>query len=397
MAAPTLPRSHPALARRATRARSSEIRDLLRIVETPGVLSLAGGLPAPESLPTARIRTALDTVLGIEGATGTTALQYGPTEGLDALRSLVAGGTAGSPVLGAPDGVLVTTGSQQAIGLVARALVDPGETVVVEDPLYLGTRQILDGAGARLLPIPVDEHGLDVDRLDDALAGGLRPKLAVVVPNHSNPSGVTLAPERRAALGALADRYGFVVLEDDAYHGLGFDGPAPAPVRTHAPDRTVTLGSASKMIAPGLRIGWLGAPEWLAPTLTLLKQTLDLHTSTLDQLLVAELLRDRAFLTTHLDTIRNRNRDRAAALVSALDGVVATQAPRGGMFCWGTVAVDARAALPRAIAAGVAYVPGDAFTVARDGRRSVRLSFATLEPTALAVAADRLRTVLTAA
>ncbi len=395
MAAPTLSPTRPALARRATRARSSEIRDLLRIVETPGVLSLAGGLPAPESLPTGRIRAALDAALEFEGPTGATALQYGPTEGLDALRALVATGTAGSPAVGAPEGVLVTTGSQQGIGLVVRALVDPGATVVVEDPLYLGTRQILDALGARLAPIPVDDDGLDVDRLAGALRSGLRPKLVVVVPNHSNPSGATLAPDRRATLGALADRYGFVILEDDAYHGLGFHGPAPAPLRTHAPDRTVTLGSASKMIAPGLRIGWLGAPDWLASTLTLLKQTLDLHTSTLDQLLVAELLRDREFLATHLATIRARNGARATALVDALDGVVTTRVPRGGMFCWGSAAVDTRAALPRAIAAGVAYVPGDAFTVARDGRRSVRLSFATLDTAALSVAADRLRTVLT--
>jgi Transcriptional regulators containing a DNA-bindi ng HTH domain and an aminotransferase domain (MocR family) a nd their eukaryotic orthologs len=280
---------------------------------------------------------------------------------------------------------------------VTRALVDPGETVVVEDPLYLGTRQILDAAGARLAPIPVDDDGLDVDRFVGALASGLRPKLVVVVPNHSNPSGVTLTEERRVALGALACHYGFVILEDDAYHGLGFAGPMPAPVRSHAPELTVTLGSASKMIAPGLRIGWLGAPEWLAPTLTLLKQTLDLHTSTLDQLLVAELVRDQEFLTAHLDTIRARNADRATALVAALDGFVTTRSPRGGMFCWGTAAVDTRAAFPRAIAAGVAYVPGDAFTVARDGRHSLRLSFATLEPAALAVAADRLRTVLTPA
>jgi 2-aminoadipate transaminase len=394
MAAPTLPHARPALAHRATRARSSEIRDLLRIVETPGVLSLAGGLPAPESLPTARVRTALDAVLAVTGPTGTTALQYGPTEGLDALRTLVAPGTAGSPAVGPPDGVLVTTGSQQAIGLVVRALVDPGETVVVEDPLYLGTRQILDAVGARLAPIPVDDDGLDVDRLATALASGFRPKLVVVVPNHSNPSGVTLAPDRRAALGALADRYGFVILEDDAYHGLGFHGPAPGPLRTHAPDRTVTLGSASKMIAPGLRIGWLGAPDWLAPTLTLLKQTLDLHTSTLDQLLVVELLRDQGFLAAHLETIRARNAARATTLVAALEGVVATRVPPGGMFCWGTTTVDARAALPRSIAAGVAYVPGDAFTVARDGRRSVRLSFATLDAAALTLAADRLRRVL---
>ena len=182
----------------------------------------------------------------------------------------------------------------------------------------------------------------------------------VVVPNHSNPSGATLAVDRRVALGALArSRYGFVILEDDAYHGLGFSGPPPAPIRIHAPDHTVTLGSASKMIAPGLRIGWLGAPAWLAPTLTLVKQTLDLHTSTLDQLVVAEILRDEAFLAAHLDPRPGPHRRAGRARSPARSpGVVATRVPTGGMFCWGTARTDTRAALAGAVAAGVAYVPG---------------------------------------
>ena len=384
----------PALARRVARTRSSEIRDLLRVAESPGVLSLAGGLPAPESLPTDRVRRAVAAALDVSGPTGASALQYGPTEGLDELRALVAPGTAGSPALGPADGVLVTTGSQQAIGLVVRALVDPGSAVVVEDPLYLGTRQVLDASGARLVPVPVDDDGLDLDRLAHLLETGMRPRLVVVVPNHSNPSGATLSADRRVALGALAMRYGFAILEDDAYHGLGFAGPAPAPIRHHAPDHTVTLGSASKMIAPGLRVGWLGAPTWLAPTLTLVKQTLDLHTSSLDQLVVAEILHDEAFLDAHLTTVRARLAERAATLQAALAGTVTTRIPAGGMFCWGTARTDTRAALPHAIGRGVAYVPGDAFSVARDGRRDLRLSFATLAPTDLRVAADRLREAL---
>jgi 2-aminoadipate transaminase len=391
------PHRHPPLARRVARARSSEIRDLLRITEQPHVLSLAGGLPAPESLPRARVETALTRVLDAHGPTGPTALQYGPTEGLDELRTLVAAGTAGSPALAPEHEVLVTTGSQQAIGLVVRALVDPGATVVVEDPLYLGTRQVLEACGAALAPIPLDPDGLDVDRLADDLAGGLRPALVVVVPNHSNPSGATLAPDRRRALAGLAAHYGFVILEDDAYHGLGFTGSPTAPVGTDAPEHTVTVGSASKMIAPGLRIGWLGAPRWLAPALVLLKQSLDLHTSTLDQLVVADVVRDSAFLRGHLDAVRTRNAARAHTLCDALAGVVDVRPPAGGMFCWGTAPVATRPALERAVAEGVAYVPGDAFTVACDGERSLRLSFATLGPEDLVTAAARLRAVFAAA
>jgi 2-aminoadipate transaminase len=168
-------------------------------------------------------------------------------------------------------------------------------------------------------------------------------------------------------------------------------------VRAHAPDRTVTLGSASKMIAPGLRIGWLGAPRWLAPTLTLLKQSLDLHTSTLDQLVVADVLRDPDFLRHHLDAVRARNATRARTLCDALAGVVDARPPAGGMFCWGTAPVATRPALERAVAEGVAYVPGDAFTVACDGERSLRLSFATLGPDDLTTAAARLRAAFAAA
>jgi 2-aminoadipate transaminase len=343
------------------------------------------------------VQVALDRVLDEQGPIGPAALQYGPTEGLDVLRSLVAAGTAGSPALVPDHDVLVTTGSQQAIGLVVRALVDPGTTVVVEDPLYLGTRQVLDACGARLAPIPVDRDGLDVDRLTHELAHGLRPELVIVVPNHSNPSGTTLTADRRRELGALAGRHGFVVLEDDPYHGLGFSGARPPTVATFAPDHTVTLGSASKMIAPGVRVGWLGAPRWLAPTLTLLKQTLDLHTSTLDQLVVADIVRDPRFLSSHLDAVRARNATRARTLCDALRGVVDTDVPEGGMFCWGTAPVPTRSALTRAVDAGVAYVPGDAFTVARDGERSLRLSFATLEPEQLTIAAARLRAAFGAA
>jgi 2-aminoadipate transaminase len=168
-------------------------------------------------------------------------------------------------------------------------------------------------------------------------------------------------------------------------------------VREHARDRTVTIGSASKMIAPGLRVGWLGAPRWLTPTLTLVKQTLDLHTATLNQLVVADILRDRAFLAAHLDGVRARTETRATTLQAALAGCVTTAPVRGGMFCWGITRVDTRAAFGRAVAAGVAYVPGDAFTVARDGSHALRLSFATLAPADLVEAAGRLRAVLAVA
>ncbi|MGZ6998286.1 MAG: aminotransferase-like domain-containing protein [Acidimicrobiia bacterium] len=390
--------ARPGFAPCVARISRSEIRDLLRVVERPDVLSLAGGLPAPGALPVARIRAAADAALCRPGPNGPPALQYGPTEGLDELRELVAPGTLGSPALGPADHVLVTTGSQQALELVVRSLVGPGDPVVVEDPLYLGVRQVLDAAGATLVPVPVDADGLRVDRLADWLRTGLRPKLVTCVPNFSNPSGATLTPARRDQLADLAARYGFVVVEDNPYHGLGFaTGRPDAPVAARAPEHTVVIGSASKMLAPGLRLGFVGAPGWLAPTLAQIKQSLDLHTSTLSQMIAIELLRDPAFLAMHLTGIRRENAARAAALGDAIAPAVSCPPPTGGMFLWGEAAVDTRAMLPAALTAGVAYVPGDAFTVARDGSHSLRLSFATLTPTELRTAAARLIAVLTPA
>ena len=411
----------PRLAARTARLRSSDIREILRVVEDPRILSLAGGLPAPASLPVGRIGVALERALTRTGPNGATALQYGPTEGLTELRELVAPGTPGSPALGEAAQVLVTTGSQQGIDLVVRALVDEGAPVVVEDPLFLGTRQVLEAAGARLVPVPVDEHGLDPDRVAALLADGLRPALLVCVPNWSNPTGASLPAERRVALARLAERYGFTIVEDDPYHGLGFHPPPtddsisrrfsgpqppesatkrvvpPAAVRVHAPDHVVTLASASKMLAPGLRLGFVGAPAWLAPTLALIKQSVDLHSPTLNQLVACDLLADHAFLPAHLAAVRRANAERAIALRDALAGVVDAPVPTGGMFIWGRTAVDTRATFAAAVEAGVAYVPGDAFTVARDGTHALRLGFATLEPDDLRVAAGRLRSAFATA
>ena len=370
---------------------------MLRVAETPGVLSLAGGLPAAESLPLERIREAADRALTRAGRHGPLALQYGPTEGVDALRELVADGTPASPRLGTAERVLITTGSQQGLELVARVLLDPGDTVAVEDPVYLGARQVFAAHGASIVGIPIDADGLDTDHLTHRLASGWRPRFVYTVANFSNPSGVTLTADRRARLSALAQTYGFVIVEDDPYHALGFEGARPDPIAVHGPDHTVTLGSASKVVAPGLRVGWLHAPAWIFDALTRAKQTVDLHTPALTQLIVLDVLGDRTFLDAHLDAARSRYRMRAETLRDALCGIVTTPMPEGGMFLWGRATVDTRAAFERAIEAGVAYVPGDAFTVDRPGSHWLRMSFATLEPEDLRTAARRLDAAFDAA
>lgn len=381
----------PRLADRSTMFVSSAIRDLLHLAERDDVLSLAGGLPDGSTFPVARIAEAATRALATSGRYGASALQYGPSEGLSPFREWIAQGSAMHDGLGAITGTLVTTGSQQALDLLARVLVDPGAVVVVEDPLYLGARQVLIAAGAQLVGVDVDRDGIDVNRLEDHLARGLRPRLVYTVPHFQNPTGAVLAPDRRERLAELALRFGFVIVEDDPYAALSFSSARLASLALLAPDHVVTLGSASKVLAPGLRIGWLQAPAWIHRSLVLAKQSSDLHTPCLDQLIALDVFSDREFLAGHLHSLRSTYAEKATALHETLDGAFNTTMPRGGMFLWGTADRDTQAELPRAIDTGVAYVPGAAFGVDRDQSLALRLSYASLAPRELGDAAARLR------
>lgn len=378
------------LARRARSARSSVIRDLLRLTERPGVLSLAGGLPAPATFPVDRIAASAAASFGRVGATGPVALQYGPTEGDAELRELVASRHgAGSAQ------VLITAGSQQGLDLLARVLIDPGDVVVVEEPGYVGAIQALRASEPQLVGIEVDADGMRTDLLEAELVAGLRPKLVYTVPNFQNPTGAVLSPDRRAHLGALADRYGFVLVEDDPYGELYFDTPPPPSLRSFGAN-VVTLGSSSKILAPGLRVGWLVAPEALIGPTVRLKQAADLHTSSLSQRIVAELLGDAAFLAAHLPAARSVYRVQAAALSEALPlGCVAAPC-RGGLFLWVTTdpAADTDRLLEIAVDHGVAFVPGSAFRLDGSTHATMRLSYATLDPAGLATAGSRLAAAL---
>ncbi|MDZ7677503.1 MAG: PLP-dependent aminotransferase family protein [Acidimicrobiales bacterium] len=384
--------------RRSRMIASSEIRELLRLTQGSEIISLAGGLPDPDLFPTEAIARASATVALDPGR-----FQYGPTEGDDRLREWIA--ERHTRRTGYPtdaNQVIVTAGSQQALDLVARVLADAGDLVAVDDPGYIGALQAFCGAELELAGIPVDAGGLDVDHLAYRLANGMAPQFVYTVPTFQNPTGTTLSAERRRALGELAEHHGFVLVEDDPYDELSFAGSAPPPLGAFT-DRVVSIGSFSKTIAPGLRVGWLIAPPTLAPVLSKAKQALDLHTSSVGQAIVAELVTTPGWFVAHIDHVAAIYHQRAATLHGALVGrwgdTIDCAPAEGGMFLWATLpegaGVDTRTLLAPALAENVAFVPGGAFAVERELGSSMRLSFATVSEADLVEGADRLARVVT--
>lgn len=370
---------------------SSAIRDLLKLTANAEVISLAGGLPDAALMPGPRIAAAAETALRSPAT-----LQYTESPGWGPLREVLAERESGR--LGRTVGmgeVFVTHGSQQALALLAEVLLDPGALVVVEDPAYVGALQVFRAAGARIVAVPLDEEGMRVDLLEELIAGGQRPAVVHTVSNFHNPGGVTMSPRRRRTLAAAAEKHRFWVIEDDPYGELWFDRPAPEPIATYSP-AVIRLSSASKIIAPTLRVGWMIAPERVCRAVELLKQGADLCGSALTQQIAAELLADTGWLTGHIDTVRGVYADRAAALVRALgdrfgDRLRCSPAS-GGMFVWAefTDSTDTSGLLSRALDAGVAFVPGRAFAVSTPYSHAMRMCFTTAAPDDLAEAANRL-------
>ncbi|HKA04429.1 MAG TPA: PLP-dependent aminotransferase family protein [Acidimicrobiales bacterium] len=385
------------LSERAQRMLPSTIRELLSSPSraADAVLSLGGGLPPPEALPFDAVADAADRILR---AHRVGALQYAPTEGDADLRARVAADVtalAGRPV--PVENIVITTGSQQALDLLGRVLLDRGDVAVVESPTYVGALRALAPCGARLVPVRSDGEGIDTDQLETALTGGLRPKLCYLVATFSNPNGATLTAARRRHLAELATRYQFLVVEDDPYRLLRFRGEPIAPVAAHTTEISY-LGSFSKIVAPGLRVGYVSAPDWLARPLALAKQAADLNTSSLAQALVAGLLEQPGWLDGHVERLRRLYAMRADALLTALDTYLAGHLdvlarPDGGMFAWATIRTDpitAPALAAAALAHGVAVVPGEQFAVDGGFDHELRLSFSMLTPLELDEAVCRL-------
>lgn len=377
---------------------SSPVRDLLALTRRPDVVSFAGGLPAPETFDVEGLREAFAAALAGEG--GRRVLQYATTEGDPTLRELLAARVSARGVACTGDELLVTAGSQQALTLVAAVLLDPGDVVLVEEPAYLAALQVFALTGARLVAVPGDEDGPDPVAVE-ALARKHRAKVLHLVPTFQNPTGRTVSGPRRQALLLAAQRSGLWLLEDDPYGELRFAGSDVAPLASlpGAEERTILLGSLSKVLAPGLRIGYLRAPAPLRDALAVAKQAADLHTPSITQAAAAHWLA-HADMDAHLTMVRGVYGERRDALLAALRAHMPSQTtwtePEGGMFVWVRLpeGCDATAVLPAALAAGVAFVPGAPFYAADPDPRTLRLAFSEPTPDRIAEGIARLGRVL---
>jgi 2-aminoadipate transaminase len=385
----------PAAAARLRDVASSPVREILALTQRPGVISFAGGLPAPELFDAPGLREAFAAALA-DGAYGRT-LQYSTTEGDPALRAAIAARLGARGLATEADDVLITSGSQQALTLIAAVLVEPGDTVLVEEPSYLAALQCFQMAGARVVPVPCDDDGLDPDAVA-ALVRRERPKLLYTVPTFHNPTGRTLPAARRAALAQVAARVGLWIVEDDPYGELRYRGE-PVPHVASLPgaeDRTIALSTLSKVLVPGLRIGWLRAPAALRRALVVAKQAADLHTSTIDQAAAAHWLAS-CDLDAHIAGLRAVYAPRRDALVDGLPATLPEGSrwtrPDGGMFVWVRLpdGWDADALLPAALEREVAFVPGWPFFPGRPDRATLRLSFTTHTEAEIAEGLRRLR------
>jgi 2-aminoadipate transaminase len=382
--------------RYALRARgmtSSVLRELLKLVEDPEIISFAGGLPAPEVFPAAEIEAASRRVVAEHAAT---ALQYGATEGYLPLRELLVRHMARYGIEVTPANVLITSGAQQGLDLVGKLFVNSGDRLLTEEPTYVGALQAFTAYQARYLTVPIDQEGMCTDRLEEALRAG--PKFLYVLPNFQNPGGVTLSLERRWRLVELASRYGTPIVEDDPYGQLRYEGRHLPPLvqidaehhgsarrGRHYRGGVIYLGSLSKTLAPGLRIGWIVAPEEVVARLVQMKQGIDLHTSTLNQMIAYEVARG-GFLDRHVRLIREVYGERRNAMLSALERCFPPGArwtrPEGGLFLWATLpaGLDASELLTEALREKVAFVPGSAFYPNGGGLNTMRLNFSYSRP-----------------
>ena len=362
------------LAKRAHKMNPSVIREILKVTEKPGIISFAGGLPSPRTFPVEAFAAACETVLRTDGRA---ALQYAASEGYRPLCEWVA---ASMPWDVSADQVLITTGSQQGLDLVAKVLIDEGSTVLVETPTYLGALQAFTPMEPNIVSVDSDAEGVDVEDLVSKAEGA---RFLYVLPNFQNPTGRSMSEARRQALVERAAAIGLPLVEDNPYGDLWFDQPPPKPLTARNPEGCIYLGSFSKVLAPGLRLGYVIAPKAIMPKLLQAKQAADLHSPSFNQRMVSEVLKD-GFIDRHVPTIRTLYKSQCHAMLEALQKEMAGldvvwNTPDGGMFLWVRLpeGMNAVELLPKAVDKGVAFVPGAAFYADHADPRTLRLSFVT--------------------
>lgn len=395
---------------------SSVIRELLKLTEQPDVISFAGGLPAPELFPVDAFAEATNRVLSTHGSR---ALQYSTTEGYLPLRELIVRHMRRYGIPAHPENVLITSGSQQALDLIGKIMINPGDLILTERPTYMGALQAWRAYQAEFVTAPIDANGMVVDeRLEEALCAG--PKFMYVLPNFQNPGGVTLSLARRRRLVEIADQYGIPIIEDDPYGQLRFEGDHLPPLLVldakrmngaaigEKPDGYFQIGNViyfstfSKTLAPGLRLGWIVAPKEVIQRCVMAKQGMDLHTSSFVQMVAFEVARE-GFLDEHVRTIREvyrRRRDLMLEMMSMhFPAQVQWTHPQGGLFLWVTLPeqLDATKLLETAVAERVAFVPGVAFYPHADARNTFRLNFSNATEEMIETGIRRLGSVLHAA
>ncbi|SDI69314.1 PLP-dependent aminotransferase family protein [Billgrantia gudaonensis] len=366
--------------RRAQALTSSAIREILKVTEQPDVISFAGGLPSAATFPVEAMRAATRKVLAERAES---ALQYGPSEGLGPLREWIAAQHSADGSEVRPSQVLLTTGSQQALDLIAKALIDPGSRVLVETPTYLGALQAFSLFEPDYVSVASDEQGLLPEALTPEVIEGAR--FLYALPNFQNPTGRRLPLARREALAKLAREQGLPIIEDDPYGDLDYQGERLASLRSLAPQQVIHLGSFSKVLAPGLRLGYVIADEPLIAKLVQVKQAADLHTPSFTQQVVHEIV-SQGFLKEHIPGIRALYAERCGAMLAALERHmprgVHWNRPEGGMFIRVTLpeALDSTTLLGEAIRERVAFVPGAPFYATAPRANTLRLSFVTVAP-----------------
>lgn len=377
-------------AQRTQLMKGSAIRELLKFVEDPEVISFAGGMPAPDAFPIKEFTDACNRVLKTQSSQ---ALQYGSTDGYLPLREMIAQQSKRYGIEVTPENILITSGSQQALDLLGKIFINPGDHIVVENPTYVGALQALNAYGAEYIPVPTDEEGMVTSELEKSLRSS--PKFIYVLPNFQNPTGVTLSFERRLQLIELSEKYGVPIIEDDPYGQLRFEGDNLPPIevldsQTRAQGgcysgNVIYTSTFSKTLSPGIRLAWVIAPPEVIHKLVLAKQGTDLHTATFNQMIAYEVGKN-GFINEHVKYIRKIYKERRDIMLDTLEehmpeGVKWTH-PEGGLFLWMTLpeCIDSRELLTEALKFKVAFVPGCSFFADGSHPNTMRLNFSYASP-----------------